>query len=100
MRYFDNPRKFLERYGLAPSKKFGQNFLVNPRIAEKIVSLGNFDVSDHVVEVGVGFGALTGFLAESVARVTGIEVDRGLIRFHEQEKDLPANVTLIHGDIL
>ena len=58
------------------------------------------DKSDHVVEVGVGFGALTCFIAESAARVTGIEIDRGLIRFHQTEKDLPANVDLIHEDIL
>lgn len=100
MLYFDNPRKFLEQYGLAPSKRFGQNFLVNANTAKRIVSLGHFNENDHVVEVGVGFGALTHFIAETAAGVTGIEIDRGLIRFHETEKDLPANVELIHGDIL
>ena len=100
MRYFENPRKFLQQYGLAPSKKLGQNFLINPNTAKRIVSLGGFSPTDHVVEVGVGFGALTSFIAESVARVSGIEIDRGLIRFHEKENDLPANVELIHGDIL
>ena len=100
MKYFDNPKEFLSKYGLAPSKKRGQNFLVNPQTAQRIVHLGEFNSDDHVLEVGVGFGALTSFLAGTVSQVTGVEIDRGIIRFHESEKDLPENVELIHGDIL
>lgn len=95
-----DPKNYLKRYGLAPSKKFGQNFLVNPHTAEKIACLGHFSEEDHVLEIGVGFGALTSFVAQKAGKVTGIEIDKGIIRFHESEKDLPANVTLIHGDIL
>lgn len=91
---------FLARYGLAPSKRFGQNFLVNPRTAKRIVGLGGFSKTDHVVEVGVGFGALTSFLSEAAGTVTGIEIDKGLVAFHKAEQDLPENVTLLHGDVL
>jgi 16S rRNA (adenine1518-N6/adenine1519-N6)-dimethyltransferase len=96
----DNPKASLNKYGLAPSKKRGQNFLVNPGTAERIVALGNYDSRECVVEVGVGFGALTRKLAPQVRRVIGIELDSGIIRYHESENDLPKNVTLVHGDIL
>ncbi len=96
----DNPKASLLEYGLAPSKKRGQNFLVNPATAARIVALGNYDSQECLVEVGVGFGALTRKLAAQVRQVIGIELDSGIIRYHETENDLPKNVTLVHGDIL
>lgn len=85
---------------LAPKKKFGQNFLVHRQTAEAIVRSGNVDPTDIILEVGVGLGALTVPLANSVKQVFGYEIDSGIIRFHEQEGDLPENVTLVHQDIL
>lgn len=85
---------------LAPKKKFGQNFLVHKQTAEAIVRAGSVDAQDIILEVGVGLGALTGPLAQSVKHVYGYEIDSGIIRFHEQEGDLPTNVTLVHQDIL
>ncbi len=93
-------RQILAEHGLAPSKKRGQNFLVSPATARAIVSKAEFSATDHVVEVGVGLGALTQVLGERVARVTGIEIDRGLISYHRQQQVLPDNVELIHQDIL
>ncbi|THB71490.1 MAG: ribosomal RNA small subunit methyltransferase A [Desulfobulbaceae bacterium] len=90
----------LNKHGLAPSKKFGQNFLVNPGTARRIVSLGQFSAQDTVMEVGVGMGALTSIIAEQVNQVIGIEIDRGIIRYHQNEKTLPSNVKLVHEDIL
>ncbi len=95
-----NPKASLVKYGLAPSKKRGQNFLVNPETARRIVALGEYHDRECVVEVGVGFGALTRELAPRVQRVIGVEVDSGIIRYHETENDLPDNVVLLHGDIL
>ena len=95
-----NPRSALKKHGLSPSRKLGQNFLVNRKTAEFIVSLADFSTDDHIVEVGVGFGALTSCLAERVGKVTGIEFDKGIIRYHQEENDLADNVTLIHNDIL
>ena len=94
------PRALLNKHGLAPSKKRGQNFLVNPDTARRIVAVGNYSRSERVVEVGVGLGALTTELAKQVEQVIGVEIDRGLIRYHEEEQDLPANVLLLHADIL
>lgn len=90
----------LRRQGLAPSKRFGQNFLVHRRTAEAIVNAGKVEKEETIVEVGVGLGALTHPLAERAKRVCGFEIDSGLIRLHREQKELPRNVTLIHEDIL
>jgi 16S rRNA (adenine1518-N6/adenine1519-N6)-dimethyltransferase len=90
----------LARFGLAPSKKRGQNFLVSPATAQAIVSAAAFDATDRIVEVGVGLGALTLPLAGNVKEVIGIEIDRGLVRYHQENNTLPGNVILVHEDIL
>ncbi len=90
----------LQNNQLAPKKRLGQNFLVNKHTAESIVHAGNVSKTDIMLEVGVGLGALTTPLAAAVHHVYGYEIDRGIIRFHEDEGDLPDNVTLIHQDIL
>lgn len=93
-------KEILANYGLAPSKKRGQNFLKHASTAENIVARAGFLETDHVVEVGVGLGALTSHLAKTVAQVTGIEVDRGIISYHQKSSTLPDNVELIHQDVL
>lgn len=100
MTTYGKTKESLHAHKLAPKKKFGQNFLVHKQTAEKIVHLGRLDKDDTVIEVGVGLGALTKPLAETVKQVIGVEIDSGIIRFHEEENDLPQNVTLIHHDIL
>ena len=90
----------LLEHHLAPSKRLGQNFLIHRATAASIVSAAGFSPADRVVEVGVGLGALTIPLAAVVNQVIGIELDQGLIRYHEQEHVLPTNVSLVHGDIL
>ncbi len=85
---------------LAPKKRLGQNFLVHKATAEAIVRAGKVCSTDSILEVGVGLGALTLPLAAIARHVFGYEIDRGIIRFHEEEGDLPHNVTLVHQDIL
>lgn len=97
---YQNTKENLTSHKLAPKKQFGQNFLVNKSTAEKIAAFGKFSAADTVIEVGVGLGALTGPLSQMGGKVIGIEIDSGIIRFHEQENDLRDNVTLIHRDIL
>ncbi|MBM9537611.1 16S rRNA (adenine(1518)-N(6)/adenine(1519)-N(6))-dimethyltransferase RsmA [Desulfobulbus alkaliphilus] len=92
--------QILKRRGLAPHKKLGQNFLVHAHTARRIVDLANLAAHDRVIEVGVGLGALTRPLATTVAEVVGIEMDSGIIRMHEEQQDLPANVRLLHADAL
>jgi 16S rRNA (adenine1518-N6/adenine1519-N6)-dimethyltransferase len=94
------PRATLLRNKLAPHKKFGQNFLVHRQTAEAIVRAAGIEKEDIVIEVGVGLGALTEPLALAARHVLGYEIDSGIVRLHKQEGNLPANVTLIHQDIL
>jgi 16S rRNA (adenine1518-N6/adenine1519-N6)-dimethyltransferase len=93
-------KSILKSGRLAPSKQRGQNFLVNPRIAEAIVANAGVTEDDTIVELGVGLGSLTLPLAAKAKQVIGIEVDRGIIEWHEKKNILPANVTLIHQDLL
>ncbi len=93
-------KNILQQHSLAPHKKFGQNFLVNPTTSESIVHLGKINKKDTIVEVGVGLGALTLPLSKKAKHVFGVEIDSGLIRYHKEENDLSENVTLIHDDIL
>jgi len=97
---YQNTRSILAQQGLAPHKKRGQNFLIHRHTAQRIIELAGPHRDDTVIEVGVGLGALTQPLSQRVKQVIGIETDSGLIRFHEQENDLPENVQLIHQDIL
>jgi len=95
-----NTRSSLAKHHLAPKKRFGQNFLVNPSTAQAIVHAGKVTGDDIIIEVGVGLGALTRPLAATAAKVIGLEIDSGIIRYHQEENDLPDNVTLMHQDIL
>lgn len=95
-----NIKKILQEHRLAPKKRFGQNFLINNNISEKIVRLADISPDDTVIEVGVGFGALTSHLAAICHKVIGLEIDSGIIRYHKEEGSLPGNVELIHQDIL
>jgi len=85
---------------LAPNKRFGQNFLVHRHTAERIVELAGVTERDTVVEIGVGLGALTIPLAARAGKVIGLEIDAGLVRYHEEQRILPANVELLHLDVL
>jgi 16S rRNA (adenine1518-N6/adenine1519-N6)-dimethyltransferase len=93
-------KEILRQQKLAPKKRFGQNFLVNKNISEKIVRLAEINPDDTIIELGVGFGALTGHLAKICKKVIGLEIDSGIIRWHKEEGSLPDNMTLIHQDIL
>ena len=93
-------KNLLKRQGLAPHKKLGQNFLIHQRTPRRIVDLAGLAADDQVIEVGVGLGALTRPLAEAAAKVIGLEADSGIIRMHQEQRDLPANVELIHADVL
>lgn len=92
--------RLLAKYGLAPLKKFGQNFLIDPNITGKIADTMNLTKEDSVFEVGPGLGALTLALASRAKKVVCVEIDRGFIAaLKEILADTP-NVTVIKGDIL
>jgi 16S rRNA (adenine1518-N6/adenine1519-N6)-dimethyltransferase len=92
--------ELLERHDLRPSRALGQNFLVDPNTARRIVRLGAVAADDHVLEIGPGVGSLTVALAEVGASVTALELDRHLIpALEEVVAELP-NVRVIQGDAL
>ena len=90
----------LEKYGLAPLKKFGQNFLTDQNITEKIADSMRLSKEDCVFEVGPGLGALTLALASRAKKVICVEIDRGLVAALEEILADTPNVTVICGDIL
>ncbi|MGX9728304.1 MAG: 16S rRNA (adenine(1518)-N(6)/adenine(1519)-N(6))-dimethyltransferase RsmA [Candidatus Electronema sp. VV] len=98
--FYQKSKTVLRQEGLAASKKLGQNFLVHRHTAERIADLAGLRKEDTVIEVGVGLGALTAPLAETAKQVIGLEADSGIIRLHEEQQDLPANVRLLHQDVL
>ncbi len=100
MTRYGDTRKSLIEEKLAPLKELGQNFLVHKSTAEAVARCGQIHPDDIIIEVGVGLGALTQPIAEQAAQVIGLEIDSGLVRFHKEKEDLPANVTLLHQDIL
>jgi 16S rRNA (adenine1518-N6/adenine1519-N6)-dimethyltransferase len=93
-------KSIMAEHKLAPNKKLGQNFLVNRHAVESIVRISGAGPEDVILELGVGFGALTVPLAAKVRQVIGLELDAGIVRFHRGEGDLPENVELIHEDML
>ena len=85
-----------------PKKRLGQNFLVDPGISERIISLAGFSDDDTVLEIGPGKGALTLPLARRVNHVVAVEKDVQLVEWlsGSLKKAGLNNVTLLHGDIL
>lgn len=92
-------RAQLERHALAPARSRGQNFLVDPRWAERIVGFAELSPADAVIEIGPGLGSLTEVLARCARRVVAIEIDAGLVGAL-RERRLPECVELLHRDAL
>jgi 16S rRNA (adenine1518-N6/adenine1519-N6)-dimethyltransferase len=93
-------RSLLTAHGLQAHRDLGQNFLVDDKVAARLVELSGVEERDWVIEIGTGLGALTRALAARAARVVTVEIDSGLVRALRKERDLPDNVELIHGDAL
>lgn len=78
----------------------GQNFLACPDTVQQILRLSTLNSHDKIVELGVGLGALTKPLAAQVEQVIGLEIDRGIIAYHQKQQDLPDNVSIRQQDLL
>jgi 16S rRNA (adenine1518-N6/adenine1519-N6)-dimethyltransferase len=74
-----NAEALLKRHGLRPHKGLGQNFLQDPQALEEIVSAGEIQQTDTVLEIGPGLGSLTRYLAVSAKEVIAVELDENLI---------------------
>ena len=89
----------LEQAGLAPKRKFGQNFVTDANITAKIVRLADVHRGDRVLEVGPGLGALTEALLEGGALVRALEIDAGLVGVLRARPELAA-AQILEGDAL
>ena len=93
-------RAILERHDFTFKKSFGQNFLTDTNILQKIVDTAEIDKKVNVIEIGPGIGALTEFLAESAAEVMAFEIDDRLVPILADTLRDFDNVTVVNQDIL
>ena len=91
-------RALLDEYGLRPNQAYGQNFLVDPNVIQRIVRLAGVGPESNVVEIGGGTGTLTAALAATGARVVVYEVDAGLVRVLEHAVGGLPNIEIRHAD--
>lgn len=90
----------LKKYNFNFQKKFGQNFLIDTHVLEKIISAANVGEEDFVLEIGPGIGTMTQYLCEHGREVAAVEIDKNLIPILEDTLSAYANVQIIHQDIL
>lgn len=98
-----NPQKTIEiiqKYEFAFQKKFGQNFLIDTRVLEKIIAAAGVTEDDCVLEIGPGIGTMTQYLAEHARHVIAVEIDTNLIPILEETLKDYGNITVINNDIL
>jgi 16S rRNA (adenine1518-N6/adenine1519-N6)-dimethyltransferase len=92
-------KEILKKYRIFPSKRLGQNFLIDKRILGKIIEIAELSKNDIVLEVGPGIGNLTKELAKRVKKVIAIEKDKRMVEILKKEVNFP-NVQIVYGDIL
>ena len=103
MAYLGTPSataEIIKQYQFVFQKKYGQNFLVDANILEKIIRLSEITKDDCVIEIGPGIGTMTQYLAESAGKVIAIEIDRHLIPILEETLKEYKNVTIMNEDVL
>lgn len=103
MEILGNPSRtaaILQKYDFRFQKKYGQNFLIDTHILDKIVASAHISEDDYVLEIGPGIGTLTQYLAKSAAGVMAVEIDKALIPILKDTLSEYNNVEIIHGDIL
>ena len=98
-----NPQKTIEiiqKYEFAFQKKFGQNFLIDTHVLEKIIASAGVTEDDCVLEIGPGIGTMTQYLAEHARSVVAVEIDKNLIPILQETLKEYENITVINDDIL
>ena len=98
-----NPQEtiaILQKYQFNFQKKFGQNFLIDTHVLDKIIAAADITKDDLVLEIGPGIGTMTQYLCENAREVVAVEIDKNLIPILEDTLSAYDNVTVINGDIL
>lgn len=95
-----NTIKVLQKYHFNFQKKFGQNFLIDTHVLDKIISAAGITKDDFVLEIGPGIGTMTQYLACAAREVVAVEIDKNLIPILEDTLQDYENVSVINDDIL
>lgn len=95
-----NTIEILQRYNFSFQKKFGQNFLIDPHVLDKIITAAQISKEDTVLEIGPGIGTMTQYLAETAGKVIAVEIDKNLIPILTDTLGGYENVQIINEDIL
>jgi len=98
-----NPKKtieILQKYKFVFRKKYGQNFLIDTHVLDKIIASANITKEDFILEIGPGIGTMTQYMAEAAREVAAVEIDKCLIPILEDTLSEYDNVSIINEDIL
>lgn len=103
MEKLSNPQRTIEvikKYEFCFQKKFGQNFLIDGHVLDKIIAGADVTKDDMVLEIGPGIGTMTQYLAEAAGKVVAVEIDRNLLPILQETLADYDNVKVIHADVL
>ncbi len=95
-----NTIEILQKYNFNFQKKYGQNFLIDTSVLERIIKAAGITGEDLCLEIGPGIGTMTQYLAETAREVVAVEIDKNLIPILEETLSDYGNVTVINDDIL
>lgn len=95
-----NTIEILKKYNFTFQKKYGQNFLIDTHVLDKIIRAAGIQKEDFVLEIGPGIGTMTQYLAQAAGRVAAVEIDRALIPILEDTLSRYGNVRIINEDVL
>lgn len=95
-----NTIEVLQKHKFTIQKKFGQNFLIDSHVLERITEAAQLNSQDCVIEIGPGLGAMTQYLVKSAGRVIAVEIDRALIPILEETLSGLSNVEILNADIM
>ncbi|MBQ3665964.1 MAG: 16S rRNA (adenine(1518)-N(6)/adenine(1519)-N(6))-dimethyltransferase RsmA [Lachnospiraceae bacterium] len=95
-----NTIEILQKYNFSFQKKFGQNFLIDTHVLEKIIAKAEISKEDMVLEIGPGIGTMTQYLCENAKKVVAVEIDQSLIPILKDTLSDYDNVSVINEDIL
>jgi len=95
-----NTIEVIQKYEFKFQKKFGQNFLIDTHVLDKIIRAANITKEDMVIEIGPGIGTMTQYLAEAAGKVIAVEIDKNLIPILEETLGDYDNVRVINEDVL
>lgn len=95
-----NTIEILQKYQFSFQKKFGQNFLIDTHVLDKIISSAEITKDDFILEIGPGIGTMTQYLASAAREVVAVEIDKALIPILSDTLSGFDNVTIINNDVL